>query len=124
MTLYTLQQNNKLERLNYLLMFMIRSVLYNKQLFKSLWRELIQTVFYLKNWLLYTDNIILYEKIKDIKPSLSHLKVLEACTWIYISLEKKYTKLDSCSWQDIFIDYEDMNQYYVYDLQTGKIHVS
>ena len=33
-------------------------------------------------------------------------------------------KLDSCSWQDIFIDYEDMNQYCVYDSQTDKIHVS
>ena len=46
---YTSQQNSKSERLNYLLMSMIRSVLYNKQLSKSLWEELIQTVFYLKN---------------------------------------------------------------------------
>ena len=34
--LYTSQQNNKSERLNYLLMSMIRLVLYNKQLSKSL----------------------------------------------------------------------------------------
>ena len=40
-TSYTSQQKDKSERLNYLLMFMIRSVLYNKQLSKSLWRELI-----------------------------------------------------------------------------------
>ena len=35
-TSYILQQNNKSERLNYLLMSIIRSVLYNKQLSKSL----------------------------------------------------------------------------------------
>ena len=34
--LYTSQQNDKSERLNYLLIFIIRSVLYDKQLFKSL----------------------------------------------------------------------------------------
>ena len=40
-TLYTHQQNSKSERLNYSLMSMIRSVLYDKQLSKSLWEELI-----------------------------------------------------------------------------------
>ena len=49
MTSYTSQQNDKSERLNYLLIFIIRSVLYDKWLSKSLWEELIQTVFYLKN---------------------------------------------------------------------------
>ena len=39
--LYTSQQNDKSERLNYLLMSIIRSVLYDKWLFKSLWEELI-----------------------------------------------------------------------------------
>ena len=36
MTSYTPQQNDKSERLNYLLMSIIRSVLYDKWLFKSL----------------------------------------------------------------------------------------
>ena len=105
-------------------MSMIRLVLYNKQLLKSLWRELIQTVFYLKNQLLYTDNVTLYKKIKEVKPLLSHLKVLEAYIWVYISSEKKHTKLVSHSWQDIFIDYKDINQYWVYNSHTDKIHVS
>ena len=39
-------------------------------------------------------------------------------------MKKKHTKLDFCSWQDIFIKYKDTNQYWVYDLCTDKIHVS
>ncbi len=45
-----------------------------------------------------------------------------SCAWVHISKEKR-TKLDLCSWQGIFIGYPGQNQYRVYNLRTGKIHI-
>ena len=79
-TLYTPEQNSKTECLNYSLISIIQAVMFNKKLSKDLWGKLIQTAFYLKNRLLYVNEVTSYEKIKGEKLSLSHLKVLEA--WV------------------------------------------
>ena len=59
-------------------MLIIQAVMFVKKLLKSIWEELIQTAFYLKNRLLYINRVTLYEKIKEVKSLLTHLKMLEA----------------------------------------------
>ena len=59
-------------------MLIVQAVMFDKKLLKDLWGELIHTAFYLKNRLLYVNEITSYKKIKEEKSSLTHLKILEA----------------------------------------------
>ena len=45
---YTLEQNGKAKRLNYTLMSSVRSIIVSIKLLKSLWREILRTIAYLK----------------------------------------------------------------------------
>ena len=89
---------------------------------KGLWLEIIKTVCYLKNRSPNTDGVTSYEKLKDRKPNLSHLRVLGARASVHIPKEKR-KKLDERSWQGIHVGYEGTNQYRIYDPCTGKVHV-
>ncbi len=63
-TLYTPEQNGKVERLNYTLMFSVRSIMVSMKLCKSLWGEILRTVAYLKNRSLSQKGVTPYEKGK------------------------------------------------------------
>ncbi len=78
---------------------------------------------YLKNRSSGINGITPYELVNHAHSDLSHLKVVGSRAWIHIAKEKKF-KLDIRSWQGISIGYEGTNQYRVYNLCTGKIHIT
>ena len=92
---YTPNQNGKAERLNYILMFIICSILIIKKLFKCLWEELIQTAAFLCNRSLWADKPSAFKIINSSLLDLSHLKVIGLRTWVHIPKEK-HKKMNEC----------------------------
>ena len=101
----------------------VRSVLTAIKLPKTLWPEIVQAVCYLKNHSLNVDGITLYECLKGSKPNFSHICILSAWAWVHIPKERR-KKLDKRFWQGIYIGYEGLNQYRIYNPCTGKVHVT
>ena len=119
---YTPDQNGKAERFNRTILGPVRSVLYTKKLAKSCWSDIAKAVVYILNRSpLGQDSKSAYERLKDQKPYIGHLKVLGCRTWVHIPKEKR-TKLDERSWQGIHVGYEATNQFRILDPRTGKVH--
>ena len=120
--LYVSKQNEKSERMNYTLMTSIRFMLVVKKLFKFLWEKMIKTAIYIKNRSFEINDIISYERLKNDKFNLKHMRTIEARTWVHI-LKEKRKKLADRSWQRIFIKYERTNQFRVYNSKIDEVHV-
>ena len=54
---------------------------------------------------------------------MQHLQIIGSVAWVYISKLKR-KKLDEWFWQGVFVGYEGKNQYGIYNLCIGTIHVS
>jgi hypothetical protein len=121
---YVPEQNEKAKRLNRILFYKIRSIMTERKILKGLWDEVLKSAVYLTNRSLESDDITSFEKVKDIKPDLSHLKIIEFRAWVQI-LKKKRKKLNDRFWQSIFIDYEMFNnQFRLYDLKSERIQIA
>lgn len=94
---YTLKQNSKAKRFNYILIFLVCLILSAMYLLKMLWDKLIKTVAYLKNQSFDINSIIIYKLKNHIQPNLSYPKIVGFWAWIHIPKEKK-VKLDIRSW--------------------------
>jgi hypothetical protein len=95
-----------------------------RKILKDLWDEVLKSVIYVTNRSLELDDIISFEKMKDIKSDLSHLKIIRFRTWVQI-LKKKRKKLNDRFWQSIFIDYEIFNnQFRLYDFKFERIQIA
>ncbi len=92
------------------------------KLFKSLWFKILNTVAYLKNCNLGSDGITHFEKLRGDKPDLLHLRIVGSLAWVHIP-KKNRRKLDEQSWQGIFVGYERINRYRIYNPRTGTINV-
>ncbi len=119
---YCPDQNGKAEILNYSLMSSVRINLFTMKLLKSLWFEILNTVAYLKNRSQGSDGITSFEKLKEDKPDLRHLRIFGSRAWVHIP-KKKRRKLDKRFWQGIFVGYEGKNQYRIYNPRTGTVNV-
>ncbi len=121
---YTSQQNEKTERSMYTLMTSVRSILKKKKLSKALWVELVKAIAYVKNRCSRIDEVTFFQTENEFQSDVSNLQALECRAWIHVSKIIDYHKLDSRFWQGIMIDYEEMNQWRIYNLMNRKIHVS
>ena len=119
---YVSKQNEKSERMNYIFMTSVRSMLVVKKLSKFLWKEMIKTIIYIKNKSFEINDIISYERLKNDKSNLKHMRSVKARTWMHISKEKR-KKLTDKSWQRIFIEYERTNQFRIYNSKIDEVHV-
>jgi hypothetical protein len=121
---YVSEQNKKAKRLNRTLFYKIRSMMIERKILKNLWDEVLKNAAYLINRSLESDDITSFEKMKDIKSNLSHLKIIEFRTWVQI-LKKKRKKLNDRFWQNIFIDYENFNnQFRLYDSKIERVQIA
>ena len=108
--------------MNYIFITFVRSILIVKRLFKSLWKEIIKTTIYIKNKNLEIDKITLYERLKDEKSNFKHMRTIETRTWIHVLKEKRKKLIDK-SWQRIFVEYEENNQFRVHNSKIDEVHV-
>jgi hypothetical protein len=122
--LYVPEQNDEAERLNRTLMYKIRLMLNDRKIFKNMWEEIIKTIAYLSNRSSHyqPNGKISYEIIKNKKPDLSHLRIIDSIAWVHI-FKKKIKKFDDRFWKSILVSYESENQYCICDSRTDKIHI-
>ena len=100
-------------------------MLLNAKLFNWFWTKIINTVNYLRNWLLIYNRTIIFKKVwTEQRSSLSYIRIFEFLLYIYIS-KKKQIKLDlNWMWKDILIKYMTINkQIKVWSVRTNLIHI-
>lgn len=102
----------------------VQSILKEKKLLKTLWLELVKAVAYVKNKCLRVNEVTFFQTDNEFQSDISNLRALKCKAWIHFSKITDHHKLDSRFWQDIMIDYEEMNQWWIYNSINRKIHVS
>ncbi len=122
--LYTSQQNEKTEHSMYTFMTSVRSILKEKKLSKALWLELVKAVAYVKNRCLKINEVTLFQTDNKFQSDVSNLRALKCRAWVHVSKIIDHHKLNSRFWQDIMINYEEVNQWQIYNSVNRKIHVS
>lgn len=108
----------------YTFMTSVRSILKEKKLSKALWLELVKAVAYVKNKCLKINEVTLFQTDNEFQSDVSNLRALECRAWVHVSKIIDHHKLDSRFWQDIMINYEEVNQWQIYNSVNRKIHVS
>ena len=115
---YAPDQNEVSKKTNRTLMERVQSVLYAKNLDKTLWAKIAKTVIYLKNWspttCLYPQEKLPHEAWYKNKSNLSHLCILRCITYVHTSKELR-RKLDSHSRKCILVGYMGSNIYRLWD---------
>ncbi len=104
-------------------MSLLRTILSNIKLHKSLWFKILITVAYFKNRSSGSDSITTFEKLQGDKPNLQHLRIVGSRASVHIPKNKR-RKLDERSWQGIFVGYEGKSRYKIYNPHTDPVHVN
>ena len=125
-TAYTPQQNGVAERKNRTVMNLVRSMLSEKKIPKSLWAEVV-------NWIIYVLNRCPTNAIKDMtpeevwigmKPSVEHFRVFGCIAHVHIPNAKR-TKLENKSVCCVLMGVSEVSKgYRLYDPATKKIITS
>ncbi len=79
---------------------------------------------YVKNRCSKIDEVTLFQTENEFQSDVSNLWALKCRAWVHVSKIIDHHKLNSRFWQDIMINYEEMNQWWIYNLMNRKIHVS
>ena len=100
----------------------VRSVLYGKNLDKTLWAKIANTVIYLKN---RSPTTVLQEKTfheawYGQKPNLSYLRILGCTAHLHVP-KKTRKKLDSHTKRYILVDYSGTNVYKLWDPEKSMV---
>lgn len=123
---YTPQQNGVAERRNRTIMNMVRCLLSEKELPRSLWPDAVR-------WTTHVLNRSLTKAVKDkvpeerwtgIKPKVDYFRVFGSVAHVHIPLQRR-TKLDDRSHKCILLGVSDESKAYrLYDPITKKITIS
>lgn len=125
-TPYTPEQNARLERENRTVVESARSMLYTKDLPKSLWAEAINTAVYVLNRTPTTQilNSTPFEIWHGRKPTLDHIRLFGSEAYV-LTPKGKHTKLDPKRKKLILVGYDkDSTNYRLFDPVTKKITIS
>ncbi|XP_052486483.1 uncharacterized protein LOC128041158 [Gossypium raimondii] len=123
---YTPQQNGVAERKNRSLMDMVRCLLFEKKLPKTMWAEAVNTAVYLQNRLptKALASKTPFEAWFGFKPSLAHLKVFGCLCYAQIPAAKR-DKLSERAQPGVLVGYSSFKKgYRVLDPLTNKVQVS
>ncbi|WZY72206.1 hypothetical protein YC2023_004446 [Brassica napus] len=123
---YTPQQNGVAERKNRHLMEVARSMMFQSNVPKKFWSDVVATACYLIN---RTPTLILqgqspFEVLNQYKPSLEHMKVFGCLCFVMVPGEIR-NKLEAKSSKAMFIGYSSSQKgYKCYDPNTRRVLVS
>jgi hypothetical protein len=121
---YTPQQNSIFERKNHHLLEMTRTLLFQNNVSKIFWSEVVLTAAYLINRLPSANQNfkIPLEILYNQKINIDHLRVFGCVCFIH---KNKIHKLDFTSTKGIFLDYSIFKKgYKCYDPKTKKLFIS
>jgi transposase InsO family protein len=125
-TAYTPQQNGVAERKNRTVMNMVRAILYEKKVPRTLWAEAVNWSNYVLNRCptLMVKNITPAEAWNGIKPSVDHFRVFGCIAHVHVP-EAQRTKLDNRSVKCILLGVsEESKGYRLFNPITKKVVVS
>ncbi|KAG8503616.1 hypothetical protein CXB51_001792 [Gossypium anomalum] len=123
---YTPQQNGVSERKNRSLMDMARCFLFQKNLPKTMWAEVVNTAVYIQNRLptKALEHKTPFEAWFGFKPSLVHLKVFGCLCYSHVPAVKR-DELSKRSLPGILVGYNTVKKgYRILDPLTNKVHMS
>ena len=124
---YTFEQNFKIERIMYTIMTSVRSIMRNMQLSFDMWNLIAEIVIYIKNRIvIFNENneiaMTFYEAINNARLNVFNFRTLKCKTYTHVSKTTSRHKFDDRSWKSIHVDYDDNNQWKIYNFRTRKIH--
>lgn len=99
---YTQEKNRKTERLNYIFISSVYSIMAIIKLSKLFLGQILKTAAYLKNQRLNQKKVTIYERANEKKPSLKYWRVVGSCARVHVH-EKPRKKLNNTVWQEIFV---------------------
>ena len=125
-TLYTHEQNGIAERMNRILLAIMRVLIFEFKIPKIFWAFAAEAACYIRNWTVMMTQVnesgketkmkkTLYELWTGKKLYIAHMKIWECECWIHVSLKWDADKLNSWLIEDVFIGYtENLSQYLVW----------
>src|SRR5436190_732980 len=118
---YNPHENGVAEHLNQILLNKMICMLADSDLPRSLWPELIDTAAYLWNQspTKHLDKTP-HEALHDVKPNLSHFKIIGCPCWAQIPSEKR-DKLDFKSKECRLLGYEASTQFILWDVEDQRV---
>ena len=126
-TLYTSEQNEVIEKNMYTIVESIRAVHKSFDLSIDLWDATIESIVHIWNRIVTSTisrKIISFEIVNNVQSDVSHLRVLECRFYMHVSKIFMRHKLDDRSWKRILVEYDETNQWKIYNLKTKRIHLS
>ena len=134
-TLYTHEQNDIAEKMNQILIIIMRALIFELKILKNFWAFAAEAVCYIRNRLVMMKSVnefskemkkkmkkISYKLWTDKKLQIMHMKIWECECWIHISLKQDADKLNLWSVEDVFIDYtENLSQYLIWMPERKKV---
>lgn len=119
---YNPHENGVAERVNRILLEMIRSMLADSDLPPAVWPELLDTAVYLRFRIpnKHLKGKTPYEALTGKKPDLSHLRIIGCPAWALIPDEKR-SKLDFKTSERRLLGYAASTQYILYELDSERI---
>ena len=122
----TLQQNRVAERKNKHLVEICRSMLHAKNVPPRFWAECMKTAAHMINKLPQAPlgSISPFEKLKNIKPTVSHFRVFGCVCYVFVP-DHLQSKFDKNAIRCMFVGYDDQRKgWKCCDPTTGKCHTS
>jgi transposase InsO family protein len=123
---YTPQQNGVAKRRNRTIMNMVRCLLSEKEMPKSLWPEVARWTAHVLNrsYTKAVKDMVPEERWTGVKPDVEYFRVFGSIAHVHVP-EQKRTKLDNRSHKCILLGVSDESKAYrLYDLVTKKIIIS
>ena len=119
---YTPEQNGLAEVQNRVVMNGVRAMLFDSQLSRFLWTELLHTKVYQKNRspTARLQGITPHEAWTGEQPYLGHMRIIGSVAWVHIPKEKR-KKLDERSKKCYLVGYESSNIFRVWNPATRRV---
>ena len=119
---YTFEQNFKISRIMYTIMTFVRSIIRNMQISFDMWNFIVEIVIYIKNKIVIINEsneiaITFYEAINNARSNVFNFRTLKCKIYTYVFKTTSRHKLDDRSWKNIHVDYDDNNQWKIYNFR-------
>ena len=125
---YIFEQNFKIERIMYTIMTFVRSIMRNMQLSFDMWNLIVEIVIYIKNkFVIFNENnefaTTFYETINNARSNVFNFRTLKCKIYTHMFKTTTCHKFNDRFWKNIHVDYDDNNQWKIYNLRIRKIHL-
>ena len=124
----TFEQNDVIKRKIYIIVNSIKVIHKIYSILMKLWNFIIEKIVYIWNKIVTTlfcrSKITSFKMINKIKLNVSNLRTLNCCYYVYVLKINEKHKFNDRFWKEVLIDYENRNQWKIYNFLNKKLHIS